>query len=61
MEEECCSNKVEGLEDEFDKLGELDIMCELNKYDEDTDNGQKQTNTTSDDTNLDKMMQEMLG
>lgn len=54
---------LDGLEDEFDQLGDQDLMDELEKYD--LDDGTKNTNTNtnkeSDDTDLDKMMAEIMG
>jgi len=53
---------VEGLEDEFDKLGEDDLMDELAKFDTNKNDSNTNTNTTNtnEDEDLDRMMAEML-
>ena len=58
------SKMQEGLDDEFDKLGEDEMMEELGKYDVATNDTQKEkvgTNkTTSKESSYDAMMKDLL-
>ena len=56
---EYCSNKIETRGDDFEALVGNELNDEIKEYDTQANNGQQQTSTTSNDEELNKIMQEI--